>query len=123
MYNNNNINYTQGVAMPRKKLDNRIRVVLENGVAKGHRSMVVVVGEKAKDQVIGGGREGRRGGREEGEGGGKGGEGGGGGREEGREGKGEREEGEGGRMGGKRGEGREGKEEGRKSLMIRVCIF
>lgn len=37
--------------MPRKKVDNRIRVQIENGVAAGHRSLFVVVGEKARDQV------------------------------------------------------------------------
>jgi N-acetyltransferase 10 len=38
--------------MVRVKLDNRIRTLIENGVAKGHRSMFVVVGDKAKDQVV-----------------------------------------------------------------------
>lgn len=38
--------------MPRKKVDNRIRVVIENGVVARHRSMVVVVGEKGRDQVV-----------------------------------------------------------------------
>lgn len=38
--------------MPRKKVDNRIRVVIENGVAAKQRSMVVVVGEKGRDQVV-----------------------------------------------------------------------
>uniref|UniRef100_A0A914RZ85 tRNA(Met) cytidine acetyltransferase TmcA N-terminal domain-containing protein n=2 Tax=Parascaris TaxID=6254 RepID=A0A914RZ85_PAREQ len=37
--------------MVRTKLDNRIRVIVENGVAKGHRSMFVVVGDKGRDQV------------------------------------------------------------------------
>ncbi|CAD5206671.1 unnamed protein product [Bursaphelenchus okinawaensis] len=36
----------------RKKLDNRLRVLIENGVATCHRSMFVVVGEKARDQVV-----------------------------------------------------------------------
>ena len=35
----------------RKKIDNRIRVLIENGVAQGKRSMFVVVGDKARDQV------------------------------------------------------------------------
>ena len=39
-------------AMPRKKVDQRIRVVIENAVVARQRSMVVVVGEKAKDQVV-----------------------------------------------------------------------
>ena len=38
--------------MVRKKIDNRIRTVIENGIATGHRSMFVVVGEKARDQVV-----------------------------------------------------------------------
>ena len=42
--------------MPRKKVDNRIRVQIENGVTAGHRSLFVVVGEKARDQVRGGRR-------------------------------------------------------------------
>ena len=37
--------------MPRKKVDNRIRILVENGVALRHRSMFVVVGDKARDQV------------------------------------------------------------------------
>lgn len=40
------------VEMVRRKIDNRIRVLIENGVTVGHRTMFVVVGEKAKDQVI-----------------------------------------------------------------------
>ena len=35
----------------RKKVDNRIRVLIENGIALRHRTMFVVVGDKAKDQV------------------------------------------------------------------------
>jgi N-acetyltransferase 10 len=38
--------------MPRKKVDNRIRVLIENGVAGRRRSLVVVVGEKSRDQVV-----------------------------------------------------------------------
>lgn len=38
--------------MARTKLDNRIRVIIENGVAKGHRSMFVIVGDKGRDQVV-----------------------------------------------------------------------
>ena len=37
--------------MVRKKIDNRIRIAIENNVALGHRSLFVIVGEKAKDQV------------------------------------------------------------------------
>lgn len=36
----------------RKKIDNRLRVLIENGVIAGHRSMFVIVGEKARDQVV-----------------------------------------------------------------------
>ena len=39
------------VIMVRKKIDNRVRVLIENGVTQGRRSMFVVVGDKAKDQV------------------------------------------------------------------------
>ena len=35
----------------RKKIDNRIRVLIENGIATQHRSMFVIVGDKARDQV------------------------------------------------------------------------
>jgi len=38
--------------MVRKKIDNRIRVMIENGVANKHRSMFVLVGDKGKDQVV-----------------------------------------------------------------------
>ncbi|EZA60853.1 N-acetyltransferase [Ooceraea biroi] len=38
--------------MVRKKIDNRIRVLIENGVITGHRTMFVIVGEKARDQVV-----------------------------------------------------------------------
>ncbi|GAB1865085.1 RNA cytidine acetyltransferase [Camponotus japonicus] len=38
--------------MVRKKIDNRIRVLIENGVTLRHRTMFIVVGEKAKDQVV-----------------------------------------------------------------------
>lgn len=35
-----------------KKIDNRIRVVIENGVQQKHRSLFFVVGDKSKDQVV-----------------------------------------------------------------------
>lgn len=38
--------------MVRKKIDNRIRVMIENGVAIGHRTMFVVIGDKGRDQVV-----------------------------------------------------------------------
>ncbi|XP_076302455.1 RNA cytidine acetyltransferase l(1)G0020 [Lasioglossum baleicum] len=38
--------------MVRKKIDNRIRVLIENGVATGHRTMFIVIGEKARDQIV-----------------------------------------------------------------------
>lgn len=37
--------------MVRKKIDNRIRVLIDNGVTLGHRTMFVVVGDKGRDQV------------------------------------------------------------------------
>ncbi|XP_077178242.1 RNA cytidine acetyltransferase isoform X1 [Paroedura picta] len=38
--------------MQRKKVDNRIRVLIENGVAERHRTLFVVVGDHGKDQVV-----------------------------------------------------------------------
>lgn len=38
--------------MVRKKIDNRIRTLIENGVIIGHRTMFVIVGDKSRDQVI-----------------------------------------------------------------------
>lgn len=37
--------------MVRKKIDNRIRVMIENNIKTKMRSMFVVVGERAKEQV------------------------------------------------------------------------
>lgn len=34
-----------------KQIDNRIRVLIENGVKLGHRTLFVMVGDKGKDQV------------------------------------------------------------------------
>lgn len=39
------------VKMVLKKIDNRIRILIENGVQTKHRSLFVVVGDKGKDQV------------------------------------------------------------------------
>jgi hypothetical protein len=41
----------EGFTMVRKKIDNRIRVLIENGVTVGQRTMFVVVGDKGRDQV------------------------------------------------------------------------
>ncbi|XP_006014727.1 RNA cytidine acetyltransferase isoform X1 [Alligator sinensis] len=38
--------------MQRKKVDNRIRVLIENGVAERHRTLFVLVGDHGKDQVV-----------------------------------------------------------------------
>jgi N-acetyltransferase 10 len=38
--------------MVKKKIDNRIRVLIENGIQSFHRSLIVVVGDKGRDQVI-----------------------------------------------------------------------
>lgn len=35
----------------RKKVDERIRTLIENGVKTGHRSMFVIIGDKSRDQV------------------------------------------------------------------------
>ena len=39
------------IKMVRKELDRRIRTLIESGVKQGHRSMFVVLGDKAQDQV------------------------------------------------------------------------
>ncbi|XP_064600007.1 RNA cytidine acetyltransferase-like [Liolophura sinensis] len=38
--------------MVRKKIDNRLRVLIENGVAQKHRTMFVVIGDHGRDQVV-----------------------------------------------------------------------
>ncbi|XP_006883806.1 PREDICTED: N-acetyltransferase 10 [Elephantulus edwardii] len=38
--------------MNRKKIDNRIRILIENGIAERQRSLFVVVGDRGKDQVV-----------------------------------------------------------------------
>lgn len=38
--------------MVKRKVDNRIRILIENGAALGHRTLVVVVGDKSRDQVV-----------------------------------------------------------------------
>lgn len=40
------------MATVRKKIDNRIRVQIENGVALQHRTMFVIVGDRGRDQVV-----------------------------------------------------------------------
>uniref|UniRef100_A0A1A8N845 RNA cytidine acetyltransferase n=1 Tax=Nothobranchius pienaari TaxID=704102 RepID=A0A1A8N845_9TELE len=40
------------MATVRKKVDNRIRVQIENGLAQQHRTMFVVVGDRGRDQVV-----------------------------------------------------------------------
>jgi hypothetical protein len=37
--------------MVKKKIDNRIRVLIENGIKTFQRSLIVVVGDKGRDQV------------------------------------------------------------------------
>jgi len=38
--------------MVKKKIDNRLRVLIENGIQLNNRSLVVVVGDKGRDQVV-----------------------------------------------------------------------
>lgn len=38
--------------MPRKKVDSRIRTLVENGVKAGHRSLFVIVGDRGKEAVV-----------------------------------------------------------------------
>uniref|UniRef100_A0A452GXN6 RNA cytidine acetyltransferase n=1 Tax=Gopherus agassizii TaxID=38772 RepID=A0A452GXN6_9SAUR len=40
------------LTMQRKKVDNRIRVLIENGMAERHRTLFVLVGDHGKDQVV-----------------------------------------------------------------------
>jgi N-acetyltransferase 10 len=35
----------------RKKIDSRVRTLVENGIKTRHRSIVVLVGDKGRDQV------------------------------------------------------------------------
>jgi N-acetyltransferase 10 len=37
--------------MPRKKVDGRVRTLIENGVRSRTRSFIVIVGDRGKDQV------------------------------------------------------------------------
>jgi N-acetyltransferase 10 len=36
----------------KKKVDSRIRTLIENGVKMRHRSLFVIVGDKGRDQVV-----------------------------------------------------------------------
>lgn len=36
----------------RKKVDNRIRILVENAVVQRHRAFFVMVGDRGKDQVV-----------------------------------------------------------------------
>lgn len=38
--------------MPLKKIDSRIKTLVENGVVLNHRSLFMVVGDHGRDQVI-----------------------------------------------------------------------
>ena len=38
--------------MVKKKVDSRVRTLVENGVSLGHRSFFVLVGDKGRDQVV-----------------------------------------------------------------------
>ena len=38
--------------MVRKKIDNRIRVLIENGVATNHRTMFFIVGDQCRNQIV-----------------------------------------------------------------------
>lgn len=38
--------------MPRKKVDARVRTLIENGVKTGHRSLFVIVGDRGKECVV-----------------------------------------------------------------------
>jgi N-acetyltransferase 10 len=36
----------------RKKIDSRIKTLLENGVKANHRSFIVIVGDRAREQIV-----------------------------------------------------------------------
>ncbi|KAL7131467.1 hypothetical protein ABFS83_12G004800 [Erythranthe nasuta] len=36
----------------RKKVDERIRTLIENGVKARHRSIFVIIGDKSRDQIV-----------------------------------------------------------------------
>ncbi|KAG6595095.1 RNA cytidine acetyltransferase 2, partial [Cucurbita argyrosperma subsp. sororia] len=36
----------------RKKVDERIRTLIENGVKSRYRSMFVIIGDKSRDQIV-----------------------------------------------------------------------
>ena len=38
--------------MVHQKLDNRIRILIENQVKHGHRSLFVILGKKGREQVV-----------------------------------------------------------------------
>jgi len=38
--------------MPRKRVDERVRTLVENGIKTHTRSFFVIVGDRAKDQVV-----------------------------------------------------------------------
>ncbi|CAF1021308.1 unnamed protein product [Rotaria sordida] len=38
--------------MVKKKIDNRIRILIENGIKSFNRSLIVIVGDKGRDQVV-----------------------------------------------------------------------
>ena len=40
------------IYMVRKKIDNRIRILIENCVKTNHRSLFLIIGDKAKEQVV-----------------------------------------------------------------------
>ena len=35
----------------RKKIDDKIKTLMENGIILGHRSMFIIVGDRGRDQV------------------------------------------------------------------------
>ena len=37
--------------MPKKKIDSRVRTLIENGIKQRHRTMFVLVGDKGREQV------------------------------------------------------------------------
>lgn len=38
--------------MPKKKVDSRVRTLMEQGIKHRHRSLFVIVGDRGRDQVV-----------------------------------------------------------------------
>jgi N-acetyltransferase 10 len=46
------IHQRKNLSIMRIKLDNRIRTIIDNGIVSRHRSMFIIIGDKARDQIV-----------------------------------------------------------------------